>query len=217
MRTFGNAVRSAAILVLLGCLGFAAENDSALTLPRVSSGIAQLAKLRETGLTEEVMVAYVQNSSIPKPNAEELIYLHERGVSSAVITALLKRNDTPAPTVNFAQAPEQAEPVEQQAASRPIIVGSERAVAQSPTVIHIGSGGYAPRYNESYFAPYFGAPYPGSFYSSSAYLSPIYSVGRGFGHFGRGHFGHHSGHHHSRHGGHQGHHGHRWSGHGRHR
>ena len=213
MRTLWNAVRSAAILVLLGCFGFAAESESTLTLPRVSPGIAQLAKLRDTGLTEEVMVAYVQNSSVPKPNAEELIYLHERGIPPVVMTALLKRVDAPPPTVNVFRAPTEgaeeqlaAAPPEQQAPSQPIIVSSERVATQSPTVIHIGSGGSTPRYNQSYFARYFGAPYPGSFYSSPAYLSPIYTVGhsafRPFGHHWGGHHGRGHGHGHRDHGHH---------------
>ena len=211
MRTLGNAVRSAAILVLLGSFSFAGENDSATTFPQVSPGIAQLAKLRETGLTEEVLVAFVQNSSVPKPNADELIYLHERGVPAAVITALLKRNDKPPPqTVNVAQEePPAAALDEQPAANQPIIVASEPTAAQSSTVIHIPARGHTPRYNESYFAPYFGAPYPGSFYNSPAYLSPIYSVGPGFGHFAhhQRHFGHDRGHHHHhRQHGHHGHH-----------
>src|SRR5688500_15625822 len=86
----------------------AAERPSA-ALPHVAPAIAQLAKLNDSGVSEEVLLAYVQNSPVPKPNAEELIYLHERGVSTPVITSLLKRNDTPAAAANstpaYAQGP----------------------------------------------------------------------------------------------------------------
>jgi hypothetical protein len=219
MRVIQNAVGVIATTFALVSFVAAAQTESP-TLPRVSAGIAQLAKLQEAGVTEEVLLAYVQNSWVPKPNAEEVIYLHERGVSGSVMATLLKRKDvlvTPpaAPAYEQVAATSEAAPA-QPAASQPIIVPSEPVAAQSPTVIHIGSSGYTPRYNESYFAPYFGMPYPGSFYNTPAYLSPIYTVSPGFSRFGHHWAGHHFGRNHGDHwtGHHAGRdHGQHWSGH----
>ena len=194
------------------------------TLPQVSPAIAQLAKLQQSGVNQEVMLAFVQNSSVPKPNAEELIYLHEQGVATSVITSLLNRKDAPvAATASAASAPTVPanQPTPNPAPTEPLIVGSAPSQPQSSVIYFPASGShYVPRYNESYFAPYFGT-YP--------FVGPTFSVGVGFGHYGhfghyRGHHGgwrHHQGHHSLHHGHHSashhsGHHGHHSGHYGRH-
>src|SRR5689334_9043542 len=70
----------------------------AADLPRVSPAITQIVKMHDAGVGEDVMLAYVQNSTVPKPNVDELIYLHEAGVSKTVVTTLLSRRDAVAQT-----------------------------------------------------------------------------------------------------------------------
>ena len=65
----------------------------AQTQPALSSGVADLLKLAEHGVSAPVLKAYVENYPIAfHPSATEIVRLHEAGISSDVITALLKRS-----------------------------------------------------------------------------------------------------------------------------
>lgn len=176
---------------------------------KVAPGLEKVVKLVESGVGEEVVLAYVRNSPVPKPNADEIIHLHQSGVPSVVITALLSKNGT----ANASAASEPVtsgriltKPVYEQPASAPAsVVYVERApsyVQPQPTVVYVPSS--TPQY------------YPYSYYPGY-HSSPGISLGFDFGHhgFGLGHhlFGHHlgghlfSGHHGSHAFGHGGHHG----------
>jgi hypothetical protein len=60
--------------------------------PRLSGGVAEIVRMVEGGVEPSVMEAYIQNTNIPfYPSAAEIVYLHELGVSSQIITALIRR------------------------------------------------------------------------------------------------------------------------------
>ena len=57
---------------------------------KLTQGSLKVARLLQSGMDEKVVVAYVKNNPPSKaPSAEELIYLHELGISTPVLTAML--------------------------------------------------------------------------------------------------------------------------------
>jgi hypothetical protein len=195
-------------------LAFTAFAVNAADLPRVAPAISQLAKMHDAGVSEDVMLAYVQNSSMPKPNADELIYLHEAGVSKNVITTLLSRRDAAVQTQAAAPEPVQAansEPVlakpeyaKQQPSGPTVVMQQEPRQATSTVIVHPAPPRVvlAPPALETYYlGPNYYPYYP--YYSRPWYgYGPTFSIGFGFGnHWGGGHHGWHGG------GGHGGWHG----------
>lgn len=170
---------------------------------KVSPAFAQVVKLRDAGVNEEVVLGYIQNSQLPKPNADELIYLHEAGVSKNVLLTLLSKNNgtskgmvTSAPTaappngVTADAGRILAKPVYAQPSAAPSVIYVERPpvyVQPQPTVV--------------YSSPiYYDYPYYHSYYGRSA-ISVGFSLGHhllghhgGHHSFGRHLFGHHGGH-----------------------
>ena len=183
---------SVKVLVLLSvCLAvislFAAES---VNPSKISPSIAQVVKMHEAGVAPDVLLAYVNETPISKPSAEEVLYLTEKGIPKEVILAMLTKrvwaDNTPA------QSQPAPEPVQPQNQSQlPPAVTTSQAVTQ--TVVHVQQP--AP---VAYVAP----PY----YSYYPYYYPYYprvSVGVGFGYgwYGGHHWGghHHHGHHHGGH------------------
>src|SRR6185295_7197444 len=60
-----------------------------------SSAIAQVARLAESGVGDDVVLTFVKN--LPeafRPSADDIVYLKNKGVSSAVISAILSHDAT---------------------------------------------------------------------------------------------------------------------------
>ena len=65
-------------------------------LSQVSPSLAEVVKLVQAGLSEEVILAYVTNSvQLFSVGSAEILYLHDLGVSATVITALIQRDASP--------------------------------------------------------------------------------------------------------------------------
>src|SRR5438105_11007966 len=61
-----------------------------------SPALAEVIKLAQAGVSEEVMVAYIGNSSQPfSVSSDQVVYLNDLGVSSLVITSLLQHDSSP--------------------------------------------------------------------------------------------------------------------------
>ena len=61
----------------------------------LSAGAAEVVRLAQSGVTEDVVLAYVQNSqSTFNLAADDVVYLRDVGLSSAVITAMLNHDNT---------------------------------------------------------------------------------------------------------------------------
>ena len=72
---------------------------------KLSPASLKVARMLQSGMDEKVVVAYVKNNPAPAaPTAEELVYLHQLGVPSPVLTALLTET-TKAPITEIAAAP----------------------------------------------------------------------------------------------------------------
>ncbi len=60
--------------------------------PYLSSGLQEILKMHEAGVDKSVILAFVQSASVAyHPSANEVIYLRDEGVSTEIISAMLKR------------------------------------------------------------------------------------------------------------------------------
>lgn len=174
---------------------------------------AKVVRLVQAGIDEKVIVAYAKQNAQSKPlAADELLYLHELGVSAPVLTAILgepKKIETPRtapPVAGSAENVEVSANYVPQPAPQAQISGSaviSTPPAQAPVIVTQPA---PPTVVYAQPAPVIVETLPPEYY----YTRPSISFGFGFGHFG--HHGHGHGHHsifrHGHHGGHfGGHHG----------
>lgn len=99
-----------------GTLSAAAPAPGAGTTPAdISPAVAEVIKLAESGVGDDVVLAYVHNSQASfNLSAENVLYLRDVGISSPVITAMLNHDTAPS-TLPPTQPPVQAPPPAQQA------------------------------------------------------------------------------------------------------
>jgi len=100
----------------------------AQTAPSLPPGVQEVVKLAKAGLDEEVVLAHIRNAAAYyNLSVDQLIYLHDQGVSANEIKALMGSGGT-APPVNpgFTPAPAAVVPVPVPAAvpSAPVAVAS---------------------------------------------------------------------------------------------
>ena len=140
-----------------------------LKATQVSPAAREIVQLFEAGTDSAVIQSYVETSTTPyNLRAEDLIYLHERGVPSAVVTAMLRRaaklreqNPSPAAaTPGSSTAPVPAV----QVPAQPTV-----AIAPAPAVSHV------------YVVPSSSPTYVYSAYPSVAYTYPSYRYGYSVG------------------------------------
>ncbi len=122
-----------------------------------SSGIAEIIKMLDAKVDAQVILAYIQNSSIPyNPEATELIALKEHGAPTEMLTTLLHHGDEL--RLQMAQAQSAVNP----ASAAPAYDYALAAAAPA----------YTSGYSDSSYAPY-----PATYYSY-AYGWPVGYIGR---------------------------------------
>jgi hypothetical protein len=181
-----------------------------------SAGIAEIAKMIESGVEVSVIQSYVENSTVPyNPSASDVLYLHEHGVPSPIITAILHRGGQvrvqqakayqenqnrisaagsaggSLPVIATAQPPVTTQVVYNYPQPYPVYVPYSYPVYSYnyvlPTYSLYYSHGYRPFYHH-YPSSYYGACFPRYSYGiglSYRSCSPRFSVGASFGNFAR--------------------------------
>ncbi len=199
----GMILRAVAVLSLAGWLAQAHAAEVAVTT-KLSPGLMQVVKLVQSGVAEEVVLSYIENSPVPRPHADDVIQLHGVGVPDRVLMALLSKKVTfsePAAAGNMKNnGAEPARRFEAPASTPPpqtaVYVQRPPAVyiQPAPTVAYAPSYYSYPYYSYPYYSyPYYSYPY----YHRYGYTWPAVSLAFGFGHFfGHHSFGHHFGGHH---------------------
>lgn len=121
---------------------------------RPSAAVAEVLKLADSGVDEGVMLAFVTNStSIFNLGAEEIIYLNDLGVPSAVVTAMIQRDQAiKALSANAAPLPPAPEPpAPAPAAPEPTPAPAPAEMAPQPDET---AGNYPPAADTAY-APFY--------------------------------------------------------------
>jgi hypothetical protein len=134
---------------------------------RLSFGVDEVVKMYQSGVDTDVIVNYVENSSVPYHlNAEEIVHLHDIGVPSQITTTLIRHGAMVQQQANAASA------VIQQKAT-------EEAKAASANVDSYAPAAYAPpapAVNYTYAYPTYVNTYPA--YGYLGYYPSYYSYPR---------------------------------------
>jgi len=139
--------------------------------------VTEVIKMSDAGVDEKTILSYVASAPPIVLKADDIIYLHEHGISSGIITAMLQH----APQIQVAQAaPAPAQAQQQQA---PATAYYPAPVAQpvytpAPQVVYTAPYPYA--------YPYYDYSYP--YYSPSIVIGGSFGFGRPFFHSGFRHF-----------------------------
>ena len=146
----------------------------------LSPPILEIVKMSDAGADPATIHAFVETSSIAyNPRSEEIIYLHDHGISSSIITAMIQhgaklREQGAAAQANAAYQAATAQPSPATADTYPVEAALPAYVA-SPSY---AAPGYYPSYAYPYPSyPYWYAPYP----SFGGYYSRPFYHGRSFG------------------------------------
>ena len=177
-----------------------------------STGLAEMLKLLDAGTDVGVIKAYIQNSAVAyQPTADEIIALHQRGVPSDIMAAMIQRGGqvraeaasaqpvAPAPAAPSAPAPSSLT----QGTVPPL--GTQPPQATPPPQETSGTVVSQPAPASTtyvYAAPPVYPAYPYNYVYPSGAIYPSYglSIGVGFGwpyyghHYGGGWYGHGGGH-----------------------
>jgi hypothetical protein len=130
-------------------------------VPPYSGGINEVAKLAKSGVDESVVLAYIKNSSGPfRPSAGEIVKLHDEGVSSQIITAMLQRGNElqqQTPQTQAASYPAYTQAPVAPIVEQPVVYTQPVYTAPASTVVYIGgSYGYPTlSYRSCYFPSYY--------------------------------------------------------------
>ena len=183
---------------------------------RLSFGVGEVVKMYQGGVETEVVLNYIENSSVPYHlSAEEVVHLHDIGVPSPIITTLIRHGAKVQQQANAASALIQQKATEEAKAaaasynlySPAVYAPPAPAVTYTyayPTYVNTYPAYVYPSYYSypryCYSSPfYFSFGYPGyrHFYSHGGFRSfPRFGFG---GHIGSGHVGFRGGFHGGRH------------------
>lgn len=148
--------------------------------PQLSYGVSQIVQMAQARVNDDTIVSYIKNSGNSYGlNADQIIYLQQQGVSSAVITAMLSQPRAGVLEANGASsAPTsgQSAATYQQAPPAPSVVVTPPVTAATPPPAYYY---YSPYYYSGYY-PY-GYPAYGYGYGFYPGVSVSLGWGRGWG------------------------------------
>ncbi len=169
-------------------VGVSAQGEAAV-LPKLPYGAQDVVKLTKAKVSDEVIIAFIQNSGRSYGlRPQDIVYLHDQGVSDRVVTIMLEAKAAPAPMAYTAPAQPVPPAPAPQEYPQPAPAYSEPA--SSMYVIPYSTPAY-PYYSSYYSYPYYyNYPYYGYYGASFSFGSPRYCYspwyGRSFYGYNRG-------------------------------
>ena len=163
----------------------------------ISAPLREIVQMFDAGINPTVIQAYVESSSVAyQPNGDEIIYLHEHGIPSSIISAMIQRGASLREQTAAAQSEAAAQtdkPAPANATTSPApspvpnpaeVVSPTYDYSSPPTYVY-ASPGYAygayPSYGYLYSTPYcYSRPYVA--FGGYHHFSRPLSHGRGFPH-----------------------------------
>ena len=153
----------------------------------ISAPLREIVQMFDSGINPTVIQAYVESSSIAyQPNGDEIIYLHEHGIPSSIISAMILRGAS----LRAQTAAAQSEATAQADAPAPASASTSPPPSPVPNLAEVLS----PTYDSSsspiyvYASPgYAYGAYPsyGYVYSTPYFYSRPYVAFGGYHHFSR--------------------------------
>jgi hypothetical protein len=161
----------------------------------ISAPLREIVQMFDSGINPTVIQAYVESSSIAyQPNGDEIIYLHEHGIPSSIISAMIQRGASLREQTAAAQSEAAAQadaPAAANASTSPPpspvpnpaeVVSPTYDSSSSPTYVYASPGyvyGAYPNYGYVYSTPYFYSR-PAIAFGGYHHFSRPLSHGRGF-------------------------------------
>ncbi|MEY2410541.1 MAG: hypothetical protein QOF48_3211 [Verrucomicrobiota bacterium] len=162
---------------------------------RLSAGLDEIVRLNKAGVEESVILAFIQASPISyHPTAREILLLREKGISSAVLTTMLRHVGEVRPAVQAPPpqttpaAPPVPEPVRVQ--STAVYYNEPVVYSPSPAVVYAPYPYYGYGYGYGYGYPRYSSCYSGSAFYGGFFPGVSLRFGFGGGH-SSAHFGSH--------------------------
>jgi hypothetical protein len=104
-----------AFLALPAAKGLAQESASTTAVPQLTPNVAAIVNMAQAKISDNTIIAYIKNSGDSYGlDAAQIIYLHQQGISDAVITAMLNQ---PKPGIVTTTVPMPTTPAPQRVAS----------------------------------------------------------------------------------------------------
>ncbi len=148
-RALGVAVATA-VLALLVVNGLAQAPASTNAVAQLTPNVAAIVKLVQAKVSDDTIVAYIKNSGNSYGlDAEQIIYLHQRGISDAIITAMLNQ---PEPGTATASVPMPITPAPEPVASAAYEQPSVTYVESEPVTYYDYEPYYYPVYSGYYWS-----------------------------------------------------------------
>jgi hypothetical protein len=162
-RNFAKSVLAIAAGTALLAMNLAAQ-DATLPASQLSPAAAQVLQLAQAKVGDDTIVAYIQNSgTIYGLDANQIVYLKQQGVSSAVINTMLNQRTKLAGSAAQTEAqPDNSSPASTQtstAVAQPTIT-YQTVPSSSVYVIPDTQTYYYDTYYQPYYYPYYGYSYP---------------------------------------------------------
>jgi hypothetical protein len=194
-------ITAALSLAFLPAAGYSLETQSTtaqsgITVPApkpapktiwISHEAGEVLKLVRANVTEDVVMAFIENSRTGfNLSADEIVQLHNEGVSDKMIQAMLARRKTPQPAIAVTQEAPQPAPqpqqqivVQQPAQPQVTYVPSQPVYVTAPATTYV--------YREPYYTYYDSYSYPYYWAYSPWYPRVSFNFGFGSGYYG-GHY-----------------------------
>ncbi len=134
----------------------------------ISAPLREIVQMFDSGINPTVIQAYVESSSVAyQPNGDEIIYLHEHGIPSSIISAMIQRG---------ASLREQTAAAQSSAAARADAPAPASASTSPPTSpVPNPAEGVSPTYDDSTSPTYVYAS-PGYVYGAHPNYGYVYST-----------------------------------------
>ena len=146
-KAFGVAVATA-FLALLAVKGLAQSSASTTAVPQLTPNVAAIVNLAQAKISDDTIIVYIKNSGNSYGlDAAQIIYLHQQGISDAVITAMLNQ---PKPGIATATVPMPTTPAPEPVAS---------AAYEQPAVTYVESEPVTYYDYEPYYYPVYSGYY----------------------------------------------------------
>ena len=151
---------AAGIAVLLAVNVLAQDSATTAVAPQLSYGVPQVLQLAQAKVSDDIIVAYIQNSgTVYGLDASQIVYLRQQGVSDRVVTTMLnQRNNVLASAAQTGTpAPAQTSTVVAQPTVSYVQTVPSSSVYVIPDTQTYNYGAY---YYQPYYYPYYAWPYP---------------------------------------------------------
>ena len=128
------------------------SNPSASATPQLSYGVSQIVQLTQAKVGEDTIIAYIKNSGNGYGlNADQIIYLRQKGVSDAVVSAMLNQPKNMTANAAPTSAPQNSTAEVSTAVAQPTV--TYETVPSSTVYVMPDTQTY--NYDAYYYQPYY--------------------------------------------------------------